>query len=112
MVAEGGWGTLLRAAISGLLEPEPKLDMFGRAGCGLGRAGCGRAMPELFIGREPIFGAVDGVGLMPPGLPRFSKPPALGGRGTERMPIPPRSTLGLDCGMRFMPAFGAIGRSG
>ena len=95
MLAEGGRGTLARDATSGA----------GGRACGRensGRVFCG---PELGLATFER-GLFSGADLMPPWLvPRFSSPPALGGRGTDRGAMLPRS------GVRIL-LFGLAARFG
>jgi len=95
MLAEGGRGTLARDATSGA---------DGRA---CGRENSGRTFSDPEVGLATFErGLFSGADLTPPWLmPRFSSPPALGGRGTDRGAMLPRS------GMRVL-LFGPAARFG
>jgi hypothetical protein len=95
MPAEGGRGTLARDATSGAGGRASGRENSGRAFCG----------PEVGFATFER-GLFSGADLMPPWLmPRFSSPPALGGRGTDRGAMLPRS------GVRML-LFGLAARFG
>jgi len=95
MLAEGGCGTLARDATSGADGRASGRENSGRAFCGT-EVGLATFERGLFSGAE----------LTPPWpMPRFSSPPAFGGRGTDRGAMLPRS------GMRIL-LFGLAARLG
>ncbi len=95
MLAEGGCGTLARDAT------------FGADGRASGRENSGRAFCGTEVGLATFErGLFSGADLTPPWpMPRFSSPPAFGGRGTDRGAMLPRS------GMRIL-LFGLAARLG